>query len=563
MGRAPAWLVASSSGLLALALIGVAHAQPPDGGTVAVPRDAAAEEPEPPEPPVERPPAEPVPEPPPVAPDPAPTSDEMAVGATAPAAEADEDRDEDGDAPTEAPGPIRYVLERVEVRGNTRTDTGVIRSYVPLRPGEVLDVDDPRVESIRWRLLGTGWFDEVRLRLERGAERGHVVLVVHVRERNTFLVQSVALGFSEGLLNSGDMETLLAPYFGISLAELNLFGTGVGLEATALLSEPQQGFRLRAGVTSVAGTEWGLTGALFFNNGREFFGNEDVIIAVDTCTPEPMTRCEEGLNAVVVYRRYGGTFGTGHDIGTNLRFTLDYQLEAVEVVDRPRAASHRRGTELVPIDFAIHDGLSWISSLHLGLAHDERDDPGLTSQGRYVFVRADLSSTIIGSSYDFVRVQAGWREWVRLPEARHTLRFGLFLGAAVGDVPFFYKFYASDLSDLIPSRVLELNLDRRAPPNLLDTSVREMRAEEIAGRLDVEYAIWVYESDDALRGLQLYGSVGLYALMDRDDLRVAIPGYSGFARVPLDLTFDVGLRFDTVVGVFELGFSTLLGFISL
>ncbi len=181
----------------------------------------------------------------------------------------------------------------------------------------------------------------------------------------------------------------------------------------------------------------------------------------------------------------------------------------------------------------------------------------------YAFVRADLSSTIIGSSYDFVRVQAGWREWVRLPEARHTLRLGLFLGAAIGDVPFFYKFYASDLSDLIPSRVLELNLDRRAPPNLLDTSVREMRAQELAGRLDVEYAIWIYEGNDALRGLQLYGLVGVYALMDRADIWLAIPGYNGFARVPLDLTFDVGVRFDTVVGVFELGFSTLLGFISL
>src|SRR5690606_35987551 len=100
---------------------------------------------------------------------------------------------------------------------------------------------------------------------------------------NTFVVESLALGFSEGLLNSGDTDTLLAPYFGISLAELNLFGTGVGLGATALVSEPQQGFRLRAGVSSIAGSEWGLGGAAFFNNGREFFGNDDVLIAFDEC----------------------------------------------------------------------------------------------------------------------------------------------------------------------------------------------------------------------------------------------------------------------------------------
>lgn len=475
------------------------------------------------------------------------------------------------DAPTDAPTetasssaerPIRYVLERVEVRGNPQTDRGLLRSYVPLRDGDVLDVDDPRIEIVRWRLLGTGWFDDVRLSLERGSQRGHVVLVVEVRERNTFVVQGIALGFSEGLQRSADPDTRIEPYFGISLAELNLFGTGIGLEATALLSLPQQGVRLRAGTASLRGTEWGLYGSLFVNNGREFFGNDDVVIAVDECPPE-LVRCEEGRNAVVQYRRYGGSVGTGHDLAPSWRFSLEYQLEAVEVVDRPAAASHRRGTELVPIDFAIHDGLSWISTLQLGLTHDERDDPGLPTQGRLLYVRADLSSTLIGSSYDFVRVQAGWREYFRLPEARHTLRLGLFLGGAVGDIPFFYKFYAADLSDLIPARVLELNLDRRAPRNLLDTSVREMRAEELAARVDVEYAIWIHQGRDALRGVQLYGLVGLYMLMDRDDLRLAIAGYSGFARVPLDLTFDLGVRFDTAVGVFQLGLSTLLGFVSL
>src|SRR6188508_1691829 len=29
--------------------------------------------------------------------------------------------------------PIRYTLERIEIRGNTRTDTGVVRNYVPLQ----------------------------------------------------------------------------------------------------------------------------------------------------------------------------------------------------------------------------------------------------------------------------------------------------------------------------------------------------------------------------------------------------------------------------------------------
>lgn len=480
------------------------------------------------------------------------------------------ERHGEGRPPAVGPGSetsssIQYLLERVEVRGNGTTDTGVILAYVPLRRGEILDVDDPRVEAIRWRLLSTGWFDEVRLRLERGSSRGRVVLVIHVSERNTFIVQGVTLGFSEGVFNSSDPNVNVEPYFGLSLAELNLFGTGLSLEATGLLSIPQQGVRLRAGQASVAGSDFGLSGSLFFNNGREFFGHDNVVIALDECPMrgpgEP--RCEESRNAVVVYRRYGASLGTGVDLATTLRFTLDWQFELVEVVDRPEAASHRRGTDIVPIDFSINDGWSRVSALRLGLSHDERDNPGLPTSGRFVFLNADVSTTLIGSSYDFVRVQAGWHEWFALPEAHHTLRLGLFAGAAVGETPFFYKFYVADLSDLIPSRVLELNLDRRAPPNLLDTSVREMRAQELAGRLDLEYSLWVYQSHDDIRGVILYGLVGAYALLDRDDLRVAIPGYAGFARVPIDLTFDIGVRLDTVVGVFELGFSTLLGFVSL
>ena len=42
---------------------------------------------------------------------------------------------------------------------------------------------------------------------------------------------------------------------------------------------------------------------------------------------------------------------------------MTYQLEVVDVLSRPDAASERRGTEVVPIDFALHDGTSFVSML--------------------------------------------------------------------------------------------------------------------------------------------------------------------------------------------------------
>ena len=56
---------------------------------------------------------------------------------------------------------LRYMLQGIEVRGNTRTRARVVLRYVPFRAGDLLDVNDPEVELTRYRLLGTGFFSSV------------------------------------------------------------------------------------------------------------------------------------------------------------------------------------------------------------------------------------------------------------------------------------------------------------------------------------------------------------------------------------------------------------------
>ena len=135
----------------------------------------------------------------------------------------------------------------------------------------------------------------------------------------------------------------------------------------------------------------------------------------------------------------------------------------------------------------------------------------------------------------------------------------------LGDAPFFYKFHASDMTDLIPARLLEMELDRRTPPNLLGTSVVFMRNEEVALRADIEYDVSLLRHGrrGGLRGAHAYFNVGTYLLADIQDLEFAVPGFEGASRIPIDLTFDLGIRLDTSIGVFQFGFSNLLGFIDL
>ncbi|MBX3247886.1 MAG: BamA/TamA family outer membrane protein [Myxococcales bacterium] len=454
---------------------------------------------------------------------------------------------------------VRYRLENIELRGNTRTRERVLRPLVPFEIGEILDPEDPALEVLRGRLRGTGWFDEVTLRLEPGARRGWVILVIEVQERNTLVVSGLTLGISEGIRAS--VDTAILPYVGFTLSDTNFLGTGSVLSGSLLLSSRAKGFRFEHEHPRLL-RDWSLRAAGFFHRARQVFGNEP-LIDVGEC-PRDDEACIselEARNAVVFYQRGGVVLGTGRELGANLSFHLDWQGELVHLRSRPAAGSETRGTEIRPIDFAIEDGVSFVSMLRFGLVYDRRDDPAIPTRGVLVRFTSELAHPVLGSDYSFVRSQFLVRGWVPLPW-NHTLRLSFFGGGIIGDAPFFHLFHIADLTDLVPGRMLEMQLDRRPAPNLLNTAIATMRAEEVAARLDVQYELPLYRNRRrGFRGLDAYVNVGVLMLADWRDLRVAVPGYVGISRAPLDLTFDIGLRMDTRVGTFQLGFSTLLGFL--
>jgi hypothetical protein len=463
--------------------------------------------------------------------------------------------------------PIRYRLEDIRVR-SARTRSSVIAGFVPLERGGRFDVDDPRIEEIRWRLLGTGWFDEVKLSLVRGKSRGWVVLEIDVKERNTLLIEQFAMGLSRVVSSSTATHDVLRPYVGLGLVETNLLGLGVSLSGTAAVTPQQSGLHFGYHDPRVGGSGFSLSGRVFHNYAREFFGRNP-LVAITCPVPPPDEEdpadCDPDVKAeraVVIYHRTGVGLGTGHEISSRLRYRLDWLGEYINVLSKPQAASTQRGSAIVPIDFRIADGQSHVSSLRFGLIFDNRDHPALPTRGQYVDFSARFATHLLGSSYDFARFELWARHWIPLPWS-HVISVGLFMGTLFGDAPFFYNFYAADLSDLLPSRVLELNLDRRRTLNLLGTSIVEMDMEDLAARLDLQYKLALHRSGGFVRGVDAYVGAGVFMLTRREDLRVGIPGYHGVSRFPIDLTFDLGVQADTDIGLFKLGFSTLIGFSAL
>jgi outer membrane protein insertion porin family len=409
-------------GVVALVLLhrGPVHAQP----AAAIPPPAPATEPAATAAPAEPPPSDP---PPAAEPPPATTP--------APPAETPQTAGVPGDDSA-----LKYVLEDIEVRGNTKTRSRVVLRYVPFRPGDVIDPDDPQVVLTRYRLLGTGFFREVELSLRKGKKRGHVVLIIEVVERNTLIVNNLWMGLSADADTRGQNRPLTA-YAGIDVAETNLAGTGITLGGAVGLAQSQTALRLRFFDPAFLGSHWMTNGTLLYNDANDFFGNSDVLVS-EQPPGEPYRF------AVVQYKRFGGTIGVGRDLSVSTQLFTHYRLEHIQA-DVPGAASHVRGTDVErdrePIDFSILKGSSILSTVGATLQHDTRDMPFLTTKGWFASVTTEVSLTPLGSDYPYGRVDLLLSRWWTLP-ASHVLRLKVFGGAISGQAPFFERYYVGDLS---------------------------------------------------------------------------------------------------------------------
>ena len=445
---------------------------------------------------------------------------------------------------------LKYTLEGVEVRGNTKTLARVVLRYVPFRAGDSLDVNDPELEQTRFRLLGTGFFRDVQLSLRRGTQRGYVVLVVDVSERNTLIVDDLWLGLSADVDPSGASKPLTA-YGGASVTETNLAGTGIALGGAFAVADSQLALRARLSDPQFAHTSWITEAELLYNNARDFFGLGDVLVA-DSGSPTQDY-------AVLQYKRFGARIGFGHDLGISSQIFFDYRLESIDAHPQIEASDHR-GLDVEPIDFMIIGGSSILSTLRTTVVNDTRDEPILPTRGHFLTSSVDASLTPLGSDYPYAKVVAHASQWFQLPWG-HVLGLDGFAGAIFGNAPLFERFYVGDLTDLLPDRVLDLNFDRRPAPNYLNTDIVEIRYGNYAAKLDAEYRVPLYRGTRSIYGVDLFGSFGVFGLANEQDFVDRARGYQGFGSVPIGLTFNAGLRLDTQAGGFVLGLSNLVGLI--
>jgi outer membrane protein insertion porin family len=455
--------------------------------------------------------------------------------------------------PVVPPAPIgsKYVLEGIEVRGNTTTLARVVLRYVPFRVGDVLDVDDREVELTRFRLLSTGFFRDVQLSLRRGTRRGYVILVVSVEERNTIVIDDVWLGVSTDVGANGAARPLTA-YGGAQVTETNLAGSGVALGGAFAVADGQLALRARLADPQFLRTSWVAEAEILYSAARDFFGNRDVL--VDRSDP---TQTAQDF-AIAPYKRFGGRLAAGHDLSVSSQIVFRYRLERIDAPLLPVAASDNYGLDVEPIDFMLIRGSSILSTIGATFTNDTRDEPFLPTRGHQVVFNVDSSLTPLGSDYPYAKLVLNASEWFALPWG-HVLRIEGLAGAIFGTAPLFERFYVGDLSDLLPDRVLDLNFDRRPAANFFRTDIVEIRYGNYAAKVAAEYRVPLYRGIRSIYGVDLFGSFGFFGIANEANFVAPPRGYTGFGTVPIDLTFNAGLRIDTQVGGFVFSVSNLVG----
>jgi outer membrane protein assembly factor BamA len=420
-------------------------------------------------------------------------------------------------------GPV-VVIERIDVIGNSSTAEKLVRRTLLFQEGETLRSGDPRFRKSRFRVLALGYFVDVQLHLTRGSQRGSVIVTVEVVERGTFTINRIYLGTSEAT----------PIWAGLDLGDTNLFGTGVGVGAAFVWADQaeiegartQAAARIRVGDPSPFGWPVGFHASALWQRASEPFR---VMGDASDGSPDNFRAFD--------YTRRGATAGVSIDLSGLSSVILDGRIEWVD--------ADLGGVGAID----LVDGESKVVTIALGFERDTRADPILPYSGDRTAIVVEHGAWL-GGDYDHLRARAQYERWFPIAGIRHVLSIHVGGGVIFGDAPRFDRFYLGDFDPLLAPRALDLVLSTRPPPDLLGAGVPRDLYGDVVGVAGVEYSYRLFRGNRRIYGGDLFLGVGLVTLR-------SLRGEED--SLPLDLTFNAGLKLDTEIGVFELSLGNALG----
>ena len=340
-------------------------------------------------------------------------------------------------------------IERIEVKGNTKTRDRVIRREMELQEGQLFS--ETALENSKRRITALGYFDRVDVSTEQGSAPDKININIEIAEKPTGTFQ-VGAGFSS-------IESFIAT---AQIQQANLFGNGQALALQAQLSALRRLVTLRFFEPYFLDSDW--------NSSIELY---------DTLYVFPdFARISEG-----------GSLTFGYPLVQPwLRLSLTGTLEWDSVDTQPQttflgAAPGFAGIfQSLPLANLFNSGR--IVSLRPTITYDTRDNRLFPTSGMFLQASTELASNAFGSEFNYLRHRFTGRFYyplgggIGMPGSGFVLKlnteFGLISSPDPQGVPIFQRYFLGGILDVRgfylrsigPRLPLTQSLDPNASPIL-------------------------------------------------------------------------------------------------
>ena len=188
---------------------------------------------------------------------------------------------------------VQVYVEKIRIRGNTKTRDKVIRRQIPVLEGSLYSAK--QVKEANRRIRNLGFFDEVNITEDPGSAEDQTVLNVDVTEKPTGTF-SIGVGYSS-------VDKLIAQG---SVSQDNFLGYGVKLRVSGTLGSTSTTYSLGVTDPYFLDTNWTLGGEIYKSE-REYSDYDDF--------------------------RTGGAIRAGHPVSLNSKAYLTYRYEQKEITN--------------------------------------------------------------------------------------------------------------------------------------------------------------------------------------------------------------------------------------
>ncbi len=277
-----------------------------------------------------------------------------------------------------------YFVEKVQIRGNTKTRDKVIRRELRIRPGERFD--GKKIEQSKERLQNLNYFEEVTYDTEptdAGANRKD--LIFRVKEKRTGELSfgggvssiDTFMGFAE--ISQRNFDILNWPRF-----------TGAG-----------QSLSIRGQVGTI-NQEYDVSFV------EPYLFNKPISWGTNL-----FATAQDNQNTLFGERRMGASTTLSRLFKDVLRVGGGYTLERVELRDVASGS---------PVSVTEFDGPDWLSRLRAFTTFDNRDNVFSPTKGRVINLGGDLIGSFLGGDQEYYILRSGYTEYLTFHK-KHQIEF--------------------------------------------------------------------------------------------------------------------------------------------